>query len=1070
MKKTHYFFWLIMPDVNFHKLLTTLKILILLLLCGLANPAYSFTAENLKNSSSNPAKFVADLQQQISISGIITDASTGEILPGVNIFVKGMTIGAISGVKGDYSMSVTDRNAILVFSFIGYVTQEVAIAGKTTVNVALAASVTGLDEVIVIGYGTQKRANVVGSVASISGASIQAIPSSDITNSVSGRLPGSIVRQGSGEPGQDAATILIRGRSTLGSSTAPLVVIDGIPGRTLSEVDPSDISSISVLKDASAAIYGASSANGVILVTTKKGQEGRPTLNYQFYQGFMQPTIIPKTTNAGDYSTMISEYHVQNGKTRMYSDADIALYYSGADPWKHPNTNWYNDLIRDWTSAFKHNLTFNGGSKGLTYYLSLGTRGENAIYKQASTKYNQYNMRSKVELQITEWLKASIDFAAFQTVRRYPTKSAADIVGQSTRLTPTTWSFWPNGLPGPDIEYGDNPVVTSTLQTGVSDTKAYKIQNTFNVTITPPFIKGLALNAYFNYDVNNEYQKRFVKPWILYYPNWASATYDSATGFVTNMDPTPTVRGVAAPQLTEYFTRGISRIGNINFTYNNKFGDHNISAFGAFEQYTIDNNNFNAYRTYYITDVVQTINAGADLEKTNAGSASIYARKSYIARVAYNYKEKYLAEFLFRRDGSLKFPPNSRWGNFPGLLLAWRASEENFWKNSIPFVNYFKLRASYGVVGMDPGDLFQYLNKYVLSTGLPITTSKVIATSVVQSGVANPIITWEKQITQNIGFDSKWANDMFHLNAEYFYNKREDILAPRNASVPAYTGIALPNENIARVDNQGFEIEAGYHEKIGNDFSFDLTGNLSFNRNKVVFMDEPVRTVAWQERTGHPYGALLAYNAIGIFVDDTYTVNGVANYPRWTGAKPGDVIFEDVSGDGKITADDMILIDHADVPETFYGITLDMRYKGLTLSILAQGAGKTLVNNTPDERRGEAGNYFQWNFDNRWTPENTNTSIGRAWDRTNFYWSNFVNPSTYWLSNMAYCRLKNAVLSYNIPKRFYSVLGISNASISISGNNLFLIWSAQKYFDPEIANPMAYPAMRTFAIGANVTF
>ena len=478
--------------------------------------------------------------QQQKITGTITDATTGEPIVGANVIIEGTIVGVITGIEGKFAFSNSRADAVLKVSYLGYNSERVFVNGQSRLDIKLDPDVTKLNEIVVVGYGIQKRFNVVGSVTSIAGASIDAIPAPDVTNAVAGRLPGAIVTQSSGEPGQDAARILIRGRGTLTpkdasdkfQNTGPLVVIDGIPGRSLSDVDQSDISSITILKDASAAIYGASAANGVILVTTKKGQDGKPTLTYQFYNGIMEPTQIPKVLNAGDYATFMTEYHVQNGKKRQFSDEDIELYYSGVDPWKHPNTNWFRDLIRDWASSYKHNITLSGGSKGINYYLSLGMKGENAIYKQSSTKAKQYNLRTKLELPITDWLKVSGDVAGYQIYKRYPTKSAGDIVGQSTRLMPTMTSFWPNGLPGPDIEYGDNPVVTSTLQTGSSETNGYKVQTTFNITITPPFIKGLILNAYYNMDINNQYKKKFAKPWVLYSPDWSTAVLDPVTGYV----------------------------------------------------------------------------------------------------------------------------------------------------------------------------------------------------------------------------------------------------------------------------------------------------------------------------------------------------------------------------------------------------------------------------------------------------------------------------------------------------------------------------------------------------------
>jgi TonB-dependent starch-binding outer membrane protein SusC len=1061
MKKTPNYFWLLKPMVS------------ILLFCGLAFPAFPLNAE--RSSGNAPGSF-AD-QQQIRVTGTVKDAANGQAMPGVNIQVKGTSIGAITDPDGKYAVNVPDKNATLIFSFIGYVSQEVATGGRIIVDISLLGEVKTIDEVVVVGYGTQKRANVVGSVTSISGASIQSIPAANVTTSLSGRLSGSIFIQNTGEPGQEGARILVRGRSSLGSTdrntdlalSGPLVVIDGIVGRSMTDIDASDIESLSVLKDASAAIYGASAANGVIIITTKKGQEGKPRLNYQFFQGFMTPTVLPEVTNAGDYATMLSEYQVANGRPRSFSDADIALYYSGADPWRHPNTNWVKDLIKEWTTASKHTITLDGGSNGMNYFLSLGLKTDESIYKQSSTSYKQYNIRSKVELPITDWLKASINIAGFQIEKVYPTKSADAIWGQSTRLVPTQWSFWPNGLPGPDIEYGDNPVVTSTFQTGKDDQKTYKIQSTLGVSITPPFVKGLSINATFDYDVNNFYRKQFIQPWTLYYPNWASATTDPSTGFVTDMDVIPTPRGVSAPQNNEWYNRTYNKTGNVNFTYNKSIGKHTVTLFGGYEQYTNNYNEIWGYRTYYISPVIQTMNAGADLDKNNSGTVSIYARKSWIGRASYSYMGKYLVEFVFRRDGSLKWAPEGRWGNFPGVLLGWRASEESFWKNNIAFINYFKLRASYGVMGMDPGSSFQYLNKFNLNTGLTMGSGKVIETTVIPANVANPKITWETQTTQNVGFDSKFLDDLISLNADFFYNKREHILSPRDASVPNFTGLSLPSENIGRVDNKGFELELGFHKTLTSDLRFDVTANYSYNHNKVVFMDEPAVVVPWQVRTGKPYypgNGNLLYDAIGIFKDQA----AVDGYAHWNNAKPGDVIFRDVSGDGIINSDDKIRVDYMDAPRTFYGASVDVTYKDFNLSVLVQGQGKFLRWNFYDERRGEAGNYYQWNFDNRWTPDNTETDVARAFNRYDYYWNSGVQNSTYWLDNTAYLRLKSMVLTYNIPTSLYKRLGISRASIYVSGNNMALLYTATKHFDPEIGSAGIYPALKTFAIGANITF
>ena len=1036
--------------------------------CFLCNPLITH-ADSAHPEDNNDV--LSKFQQEIEVAGQVTDAQSGNPLPGVNIVVQGTTIGTTTDMDGNYSIE-TPADATLVFSFVGYQEQTVQVNNREEINVALEQAVTELEEVVAIGYGRQQKKEVVGSVSSVQGDKLAETPSADVTNAISGRLPGVTVMQSSGEPGYNSANIQIRGRTTL-HGTSPLVVVDGVPGRSLSEVDPADIEDISVLKDASAAIYGAQAANGVILVTTRSGDSEKPRLQIDSYQGFMTPTMIPDIASSAEYATMLSEYQLYEGNERRYTNQDIELFRSGEDPWEHPNTRWMDELVSTWTTRSKHSLTLDGTFNDIQYYFSLGYRNEEAIYEQESTNYNQYNARAKLDVPVTDWMTVSYDFAGFQTNRVYPTKSAWDIYGQATRLVPTMHAFWPNGKPGPDIEYGDNPVVTSTFETGHDDEKHYKTQNTLRLQLNP--LENLDIEARYSYDVDNRYDWYFQKPWILYFPNWDTAEDTDGDGFIETMELTPTPRGEDAPEMTEEYHRNLREMANVSFNYERDFGNHHFNIFGAVEQLNDDGNYISAYRNYYISDKVQTLAAGAEREKSNWGDRWIYSRRSFIGRVSYNYMEKYLAEFAFRRDGSLKYPPDSRWGNFPSFMLGWRASEEDFWQESLSFINYFKLRASYGKVGMDPGDPFQYLNKYALGTGMTFGTGKEVETSVYQAGVANPNITWEKETSYNVGFESQFLDNTFSLDLDLFYKKRSDILTSRNASVPNFTGLALPDENIAEVDNRGFEIQAGYNAQFGQDFRLNVSGNFSYNKNEVIYMDEPERSVPWQEREGKPYGVTLMYKAIGVFEDQ----QEVDNYPSWPGAKPGDIKFKDVDGDGDIDADDRILLDRTESPRTFYGISFDLAYKNWNLSMLVQGQGTYYQQHTTDDRRGNAGNWFGWNYDDRWTQgnlpnveANKNTDVPRAWNRSDQYWNFGVNNNTYWWDSMAYARLKNAVVSYNVPTSNFlgNSVGLESARIFVRGNNLFMIYSAQDKFDPEVGNPMTYPPTRTIAMGVHLTF
>lgn len=1003
------------------------------------------------------------LQNNKKITGVIRDAQ-GEPIIGANVIVKGTTEGTITNIDGEFTLEVP-ANAILQVSYIGYIPQEIAVGNQSNLKVNLREETQNIDEVVVVGYGVQKKQNLVGAVTTLQGGEIAKTAAFDVTNAISGRLPGASVTQGSGEPGKDEAKILIRGRSTLGDKKDinPLVVIDGIPDRSLYEIDPNDIENISVLKDASAAIYGSRAANGVILVTTKSGATGKPTLNYQFHEGWNKPTILPKAADAGEYSQYISDYQDYEGLSRLYSDRDIELYRNGTDPWEHPNTNWLRDLTKKWTNESRHNISINGGLEKMRYYASFGYKNNEAIYTSKSARYKQYNYRVKLDIPVVDWAVASLQYNGYITNKKYPTTSTDQLFGWGTMVVPTTHSYWPTGEPGPDFEAGVNPVVNSSFAAGYDETENQKNELTMKISIQPPMIKGLSIDGFFNYDVNHENNKKFKKPWTLYYPKYETAVRNS-DGFITSMDLEPRLRGLDSPELTMKNAKTKRKMYNASVSYGNTFGDHTFNVFAAYEQFDEDYFDFSAYRKYFISDLVQAIEAGGEKDKTNDGKVSIYARKSWIGRLNYSFKDKYLLEFIFRRDGSLKFPPSHRWGNFPALLLAWRASEEKFWKENLSFVDYFKLRATYGKMGMDPGDPFQYINKYALASGMTFGTSKDIVTKIYQSVIANPNITWEKQTTYNVGFDSKFWDQMFYLNTEFFYNKRSDILVKRNASVPGFTGLSLPDENIGIVDNKGIEIDAGFSKQFG-DFFLDVSGNISWARNKVKFMDEPAKSVDWQRVTGHAYGSALIYKAIGIFK----TQEQVDNYPHWSGAKPGDVIFEDVSGDGKIDADDRILLDKSDGPELFYGAKVNLSWKNWSLSILGQGQG-SYYKSTVYGNRGIGMNTFQWIANGYWTPQNSNSDKARPFHRADQYWSYASNANSYWYDNMAYFRLKNVTLNYSFPKEWLKHVYMSQANIFVAGNNLALLYSAQRNYDPETADPQGYPAMKSFSIGLNVTF
>ncbi len=1007
------------------------------------------------------------LQQQV-ITGTVTDERTGEVFPGVNILVKGTTVGAITGADGKYSITVPDRNATLVFSFLGYANQEIPLNGRPVIDVALMSETTELEEVVVIGYGTQKKVNVIGSITTVSEEQISSAPVSMISNALAGRLSGAIVQQGSGEPGNNESAILIRGNTTLGNST-PLIVVDGIPDRDMNSIAATDIESITVLKDASAAIYGARAANGVILVTTKRGQVGKPTFTYGFYQGLLSPTKIPEMCDAGTYAEMIREmqsYRNVSENNMLYSLDDIAKYKSGEYLWTHPNTDWFAAGLKDFSSTSNHNLSVTGGTQGVAYYGSFSTQNDNGIYTNSASYYKRYNVKAAVDAKINDYLSFGVDLNGSQENEMYPTRGQEMVFQMLRRSKPTDHAFFPNGLPGPDIEYGDNPVVISGFDPGSDDRRTTRINTKLTMTLNIPGIKGLSLSAYYAYDKYFYVRKMFEKPFTLYSFDTDAYLADGNTGkedgseFVIANFP----KGQAPePRLNDYYSDAETKTFNVKLNYDKTFNDiHNVSAFVSMESSEYLSKGIQAFRRYYISDQLPYLFAGGTLDWTNGGSISLDARVNYFGRIMYNLRETYLFQFSLRRDGSLSFSEDSgRWGLFPSVLFGWRVSNEDFWKNNISFVDYFKLKASFGQMGNDRVNAFQYLTSYAFATGGVFGTA--YSQSLAQSGTPNPFITWERANVINIGWESAILKKIT-FNADFFYQRRSDILVKRQASVPSYTGIELPDENFGIVDSKGFEIELGYRDRVG-DFIFDINPIISYAKNVIIENDEPERNVPWQVLTGHPLNSILLYRSAGIFRDEAH-VNSLPHVP---GAKPGDIIIEDYDKDEEITSDDRVLFEKTADPKLTYGIGFNLNYKSWMLRGLIQGAGSTLRSMSSDLQTGSIGNYFAYEAIDRWTPENKNASKPRAYEREEEYWRvNYLTDYNYQLG--AYGRLKNIQLSYILPQQWLDFIMVKEASLYVSAENALLLYNQNKILDPEARDMQEYPIMKTYTIGAKITF
>lgn len=1010
-----------------------------------------------------------ELQENV-VSGIVTDTHE-EPLPGVTVMIQGTTVGTQTNVDGSYTLSDVRPEDVLEFSFVGMATREVRVGDQTEINIVMRIEAIGLDEVIAIGYGTQTRANVIGSVTAVRSEELTSSPVSRVSNMLAGRLPGGIFMQESGHPGADAASIRVRGNATLGNNS-PLIVIDGIAGRDLNSLHPDDIESVTVLKDASAAIYGARAANGVILITTKRGTVDTPaTFTYGFYEGVLSPTMLPEMADAVTYAEMIREYQTYQGtdeSNMRYSLEDIEKYKSGEYPWTHPNTDWYDAALRDYSSTRHHNLSVTGGTEDVSYYGSFGTQMDDGIFTDNATSYNRYNLKANIDVRVTDYLNVGLDLTGIQENRMNTTHSEYGIFDMVTRMWPTRPALWPNGLPGPDFERGLQPMVIATNKTGFDDDKRYRSNNILSANLIIPWVDGLNLSGYYAYDKYYQKRKFFRKPWTVYnmdvpsYLDAGNTGREDGSAFLVG-----TELGATEPWLRDTFNESESRTLNLRLGYNTTFNDvHNVDAFVAYEHNEYDSEGFNAYRRFFLSDQLPYLFAGGDDQKDNSGWVSLDARQNYFGRLSYDYEGTYLFQFSLRRDGSLRFSKEAgRWGNFPSVLVGWRPSNEDWWQNSLGFIDYFKLRASWGQMGNDLVSAFQYLTMYGFSTGLPLGADKGYEAGLTPAGAPNPFITWEVANVFNFGWESMFLDSKISFETDLFYERRNNILVERNVSVPEFIGIDLPDENFGIVDNYGVEFNTGFRDRRG-DFGYALKGNFAFVRNIIVEADEPERPVPWQVRTGKPQGAHLLYKSIGIFRDQEH----LDSYPHVQGAKPGDIIIEDFDGDGEITGADRQIFPLTTTPEITFGMSFDFSYKNWNLSGLVQGHGRALRRINNNIQQGMAGNYFMHDAIDRWTPENTNATKPKAFNWSEEYWRS-SHITTYFYHDVSFARLKNLQLSYMVPRHLTNTIGVSDAKVYVAGQNLFLLWAAQNIVDPELRNGMStYPIMRVVSLGAQISF
>ena len=1045
--------------------------------------------------------------QAVKISGKVTNEK-GEPLNGVSIIEKGTNNGTMTREDGTYSLEVTNPGAILVFSYVGLGNREYPLKGKTVLNVQFQSTDNGLKDIIVVGYATQKKVTVTGAVASVKGSELEKVPTVNLSNALVGRLPGIYAVQAGGEPGADGSTIRIRGTNTLGNTSA-LVVVDGVPDIAggMERINAADVESMSVLKDASAAIYGARAANGVILVTTKHGKIGKPQLSYSFNHGWAQPTRVPKMASATEYAEMNNSTTVydnvpaaewsaawaafkQSGTyttiggqvvNAPFLPADIQKYANGSDLWGHPNTDWFKTTLKTWSPQVQHTLQISGGSDAIRYYASLGYQDQDGYYKNSATGYKQYDMRVTMDARVNKYVNTSIGLTGREEYRFYPTQSAGSIFRMLMRGRPTDPEVWPNGLPGPDIENGQNPIVITTSQTGYLKDKRDYYQVNGRVELTIPWVQGLKFTGVATLDKEVKNMKEWQTPWYLYF--WDHATYqaDGKTPVLTK-----SLRSTfTTPQLSQADSNYLNVLLSGFINYDHVFGNHTINLMAAVTRETDNEDDFNAYRTNFISNSVDQLFAGGAQQQNIGGSAYQRARLSYFGRAAYNYKEKYLAEFLWRYDGSYLFPPAHRFGFFPGVLAGWRVSEEKFWKDNVRFVNYLKLRGSWGQMGNDQvyygGILkeYQYLatygfNNYVINNQAATTLNETV--------VPNPNFTWEVANNTDLGLEGQLLDGKVYFELDYFYNKRNHILWQQSGSTPASSGIIpiLPPQNIGRTQNKGYEFNLGYNGQAGQ-LKYSISVNGGYAKNKILYFDEAPGAPAWQKATGHSFGAngvtsFLVYQYAGIFTTQADINAEKLDYTGVTPSlRPGDMKFKHVNTASNIVdGNDQVRLDKTGDPTFTGGLNMKLQYGSFDLSVLFQGATGGLL--WIGTESGDIGNYLKYSYDHQWTIDHPSSTDPRVANRSNTYYTNTSTISSpgwnsYYIRSSNYLRLKNVELGYNMSPRYLKTAGISNFRVYANGLNL-VTWDKMKIYDPEStsSNGQYYPQSRIINVGARVTF
>lgn len=1006
--------------------------------------------------------------QKLTVTGTVKDRADNMPIPGVSVRVKGTQTGTVTNGDGKYSINVPAGTITLVFTYIGYSPQGIALGTKRMIDVKLAEEKNDLNEVVVIGYGTQKRADITSAVSTLDSKEILKSPTANATNSLVGKVTGVVAVQSGGQPGRDAATINIRGTSTYNNAGA-IVIVDGIERPDFGNIDPNEIENISVLKDAaSTAVYGIRGANGVIVVTTKIGKEGAPKISYSGNVSSQSFTGLPKTLSSYDNAFLMNEA-IRNddpNATPRWTNEELQKFKDGSDPLGYPDVNWLEYLTKDRYAQTQHNVNVRGGTKVIKYYVSAGYLFQDGIFKKfdspfginSTPNYNRFNFRSNLDISLTKNLTVGIKLGG--RLERIYTPSGLrssgfpynSFEGIFSRAMQTPNFAFPVMLPDGRIAQNSdvgtniwNPLAAIT-RFGTRNDDNNTIESTFNLNYKMDWLTpGLSFRTTFAYDsyfTSNTERNA----------SWAAYQYNRKTGEITLSSD----RLRDEPLSTLVATSGGTISTNLQsgFDYKRSFGNHNVTGL--------------------LLGTRQLIN----VEGTDALTSPPKASQGLVFRAAYNYSEQYYAEFNGGYNGSENFSPGYRYGFFPAVSAGWNLHKMAFLKD-VKVISSFKLRGSYGIVGNDQlgsDNRFLYLTNYAINTGTsgiqfgsPTALVNYPTVYLPDNALGNQFITWETGTKRDIGIETKFFNNALTFNLDFYDETRKDILTLRQSGLLSF-GHMYPRVNIGEVYNKGYEAEIDYFNKIGN-VNWGINAQLSFTRNVIRNRDEPLNSPDAQKQAGKRVGQFFGYKTQGFYTSQE-DINASPVNQLGT-AIPGDLKFVDLNGDGVINSDDRTAIGYSRNPEYTYSFSPRIEWKGLSISVLFQGVANVSSDLILNEQNNGS-QMYEFMLD-RWTPATAATATWPALHARSAPSGNYsLNDFT--LQNAAYLKIRNAEISYNLPQSLLKSLRIPSARVFINGQNLYTWTKFKMYFDPENINTSqtnfskqsVYPTSKVYNLGITI--